>query len=199
MVKRIPTLQLEAKLQWLLGLSVGLVVLVAAVRWLYLPAVAHLREQRAVLNDLRVKIADARVLAEQLSQQQAALTAAREDYQALRGRVGDRQSVARVLEALGQQAGRHHLELATVQPPRADGEEPLLVTIGSELTLRAVPLRVQLKGRYQEIGEFLGEFPGAPFLATVNSLSITKPHADALQLEAELTLGVYLMEREPSS
>ena len=186
--------QLEGRSKLLLGVTGGLLVLVWVVRFLYLPVFANIGEQRAKLQDLNVKIADAQVLTQQFPAQQAALAQAREAYKALFARVGDGQSVARILEELSQEAKTHRLELSTVQP-RSNEEDQGVLTVGPDLALREVPLTLQLKGRYQQVGEFLGRFPNAPFIASVRKFRMTKPQAESAQLEASLDLVMYLVER----
>ena len=190
-------IRLEFRQQVLLGLTGALLVVILSVRFIYLPVIARINARRVMLNDLRVKIADAQVLAEQLPDQERALQLAREHYGALESRIGEGQSVARILERLSAQAKDHRLELVAVQP-HAQDTEPRVVTVGPELTLREVPLALQLTGRYRQLGEFLGELSSAPFLASVHKLVVTKPHAEDAQLKADLVLAVYLAERAPT-
>ena len=190
-------IKLGTKYKALAGLTGVLVVLVLAARFLYVPAMARVNRHRAALQDLKVKIADAHVLTEQLPQQQSALEDAQQRHRMMFGRVGDGQSVARILEQLSALAKSEHVELATVQP-RAD-EEPRLVAMTPDLTMREIPLRLQLKGRYQQIGNFLGHLPTAPFIASVRQCSMTKPQGETAQLEAELVIGVYVADRAPKT
>ena len=191
---KLPGVKLSPRYKLLLGVTGGLVLSVWAVRFLYLPVLARIAERRALLQDLSVKIEDARVLTEQLSQQQTALDQAKTQFQAMYGRVGNGQSVARILEDLSLQAKGDRLELTAVQPRTADDQNPPLV-IGPELALREVPLTIQLKGRYQQMGEFLSRLSDGPFVASVRKLSMRKPQADSAQLEADLSLAAYLAER----
>jgi Tfp pilus assembly protein PilO len=190
---KLPKGQLGPRYRALAGLTGALVALVLAARFLYVPALARLSRQRAALQDLTVKIADAHVLTEQLPQQQAALEEAQQRHRAMFGRVGEGQSVARILEQLSALAKSQRVELAAVQP-RAD-EEPRLIAMRPGLAMREIPLRLQLKGRYQQIGEFLGRFPTAPFMASVKQLAMRKPEAETAQLEADVLIGIYVAEQ----
>ena len=162
-----------------------------AVRFLYIPLWGRLGEQHASLMALRVKIADARALMERLPAEEAALADATTRYQLLERRIGGEQSMARILEALGRQAKAHHLELATVQS-RTEAHDERTVTLGQGMTLREVPLTLQLTGRYRQLGEFFSELPTAPYVAAIKRLRVTRPDAETPRLQADLTLAVYL-------
>lgn len=189
----VPRLKLEARQKLLLGISAACVAMILLVRFLYVPIVAKIGEHRAGLTDLRVKSADARLLSERLPQEERALTQVREQYHALETRVGHGQSVARILETLSQQAKDHRLELALVQP-REEDDEQRVTPLGPHLSLREVPLTLQLTGRYRQVGEFLGKLPDVPFIGSVQELKVTKPDATSAQLRADLVLAVYLAE-----
>ena len=191
---KLPAIKLPPRAAVLLGITGGLVFAVWAVRFLYLPLLGRLAERRGSLKDLAVKIEDARVLAGQLPQQQAALQQATVIFQSAHGRIGEGQSVARILEALSLRAKGYQLELTAMQP-RAAEDQAAPIVMGPELTLRDVPLTLHLKGRYQSIGEFLGGISHGPFVASVRKVFIRKPQADSTLLEADVVLAAYLEER----
>ena len=194
-----PNIALRTPYKLALGGAAALVVLVWAVRYLYLPVVARIVEQRVALNDLTVKVADAKVLAEAMPGQEAALHEAQTRYRALESRVSEGQSVARILDGLGKWAKEHRLEVVAVQPRSAEpSEPPLLVTAGRELRLRAISLTLRLKGRYRQLGEFLGKLSAPPFVGTVRKLTVHQPSSERAQLEADVVLAVYLKERTPA-
>ena len=193
-MKRRFNVKLEMRQKLLLGVTGGLVALMWLFRYLYLPAIASIEARRATLQDLKVKIADAQVLAAQLPDYQAALRDAQERYRVLESRLGAGQSVARVLEALSAEAKDHRLELAAVKP-RTDERERRVFALSPEMLLTEVPLTLQLTGRYRQLGEFLGGLRDEPFVASVQELKITKPEAGHAQLQADLVLAVYLAER----
>lgn len=179
--------------QWLVGAAgIGLGALLVC-RVLYLPLVATIGDRYARLRELRVKLADARVLTKQQPSQEQALARMTARYKIVERQVGEGQSVARILETLSQQAKHHRLELVAVQPP-AEEDGPRRLGLGPEMALRETPLTVQLTGRYRHVGEFLGELFHAPFLSSVRQLSMTKPHAERPALQADLALLVYLAE-----
>ena len=184
--------QLETRQKLLLGGTAALVVLVLLVRFVYLPVVARIGERRASLTDLRVKTADAHLLASRLPDEECALTEAQARYGALERRIGEGQSVARILETLGQQVKDQRLELVAVQPREEDQAASRTLTVGPALTLHEVPLRLQLTGRYRQIGEFLGGLSHTPFMSSVRELRMRKPEADSAILQADLVLAVYL-------
>ena len=191
---KLPAVKLTPRYRQLLGITGGLVLTVWAVRFLYLPVLGGIADRRTRLRDLAVKIEDARILTAQLPQQQTALQQATVMFQSAHGRVGEGQSVARILEQLSLQAKAYQLELAAAQPRTADHQAPAIV-MGPELALREVPLTLQLKGRYQSMGEFLGWIADGPFVASVRKVSIRKLQADSTQLEADVVLAAYLAER----
>ena len=196
----VPQITLGTPYRLALGCTAGLLAAVCAARYLYVPALGRIAGQRAELSDLKVKVADAEVLAEALPRHEAAVRAAEARYQDVDGRVGAGQSVARVLDGLGRWAKDHRIEVVAVQPGGAQSAEPpLLVAAGPGLVLQEVPLGLRLKGRYRQLGEFLGKLPAAPFLGTVRGLTIRQPASDSAQLEADVTLALYLKHREPGA
>lgn len=190
---RLPKVQLEPRQQLLLGGTAALVALVLMV-FVYLPVVARIGERRVRLTDLRVKTADAHLLAARLPEEERALAETQARSRAFERRVVEGQSVARILETLGQQAKDRRLELIAVQPREEDQNEPRTLTLGPELTFQEVPLRLQLTGRYRQIGEFLGGLSHAPFMSSVRELRMRKPEVDSATLQADLLLVVYLAE-----
>ena len=184
--------------RWLLAGTIGVLFLAGLSRFVYLPFVATIGEQRAMLQDLRVKLADAQGLVERVPIQEAALQQDQERSRTLERRIDNGQSIARILETLRQQAKDHELELVAVQP-RAEAYEHPALTIQPDLILRETPLTLQLTGRYRQVGEFLGELATAPFLASVRTVTVTKPDAQSPKLRADLVLAVYLPERSSSS
>ena len=191
---KLPTIKLSPRAQLLLGVTGGLVLAVWVIRFLYLPLLGGLADRRTRLRDLAVKIEDARILTVRLPQQQAALQQAMTAFRLANARVGEGQSVAHILEQLGLQAKSYQLELAAAQPRTADDQIPP-ITMGPEFALREVPLTLQLKGRYQPVGEFLGWIAAGPFVASVKKVSIRKLQADSTQLEADVVVAAYLAER----
>ncbi len=184
-------LQLTVQHQLVLAIAGGLTGAVLVARFLYIPLWGQLAQQQAVLKSLRVKIADARFFMERLPIEEAALKDAEARRQALEHRIGHGQSLARILEQLGQQARAHHLELGSVQP-RAGERDDHSVTLGPELTLREVPLTLEVTGRYRQIGEFLGELPEAPYVAAVKTLHMSRPAPESPKLKADIVLAVYV-------
>ena len=184
-------LRLTTRHQLALAIAGGLTGVVLLARFLYIPLWGQLAQRQATLKSLHVKIADARLFMERLPIEEAALKDAEARRQALERRIGHGQSLARILEQLGQQARARHLELVSVQP-RAGEREDHTVTLGPELALREVPLTLQVTGRYRQMGEFLGELPKAPYVAAVKSLHMTRPDPDSPKLNADIVLAVYL-------
>ena len=186
---------LGLRAQLMLGVTGAAVILVLAIRFLYLPALGRIGERRTTIQGLKVKMADAQALAAQRPAYEAALQDAEQRYQALEHRVGNGQSVGKILELLGAQAKTHRLELTVVQPAPDQLQAARAVTLGPELTLREVPLTLQVSGRFRQIGEFLGGLQEAPFLSSVRTLTMAKPQAESSLLRAELVLTVYVAER----
>ena len=189
-----PVVQLGFREQLMLGATAAAATLLLAVRFLYLPVIGRIGEQRAMIRDLVVKTADAQALAAQRPTTEAALRDAQQRYRTLEDQVGSGQSVGKILELLGAQAKAHRLELTVVQQA-PDELQARVVTLGPELTLREVPLTLQVSGRYRQIGEFLGGLQEAPFLSSVRTLTMAKAQAESPTLRAELVLAVYLAER----
>lgn len=168
-----------------------------SVRLLFLPVMSRIQERRGLLQALHVKMADGQLLAEQLPAQQSALEEERRRFDVLESRVGRGQSLARVMEVLRQEAQRHRLVFTAVQPRTEEQEATLTLT--PELSLREVPVTLQLQGRYRQIGEFLGGLSKAPYLLSLRKLTVTKSNPQSVTLKAEMALVVYLAETAGSS
>lgn len=180
-----------------LGAAAGAVLVAALLaRVLYLPALAKIGMRWTALQGLKAKIAEARLLSQELPDQEAALAGVRARYAVLEQRMDADQSVARILDSLSQEAKAHRLDLVAVQPGEEE-DKPRLVRLGPKLILREIPLNLELTGSYRHVGEFLGTLPAAPFLSSVRRLSVTKPQADSAKLKADLALAVYLAEEVP--
>ena len=190
---RLPALRLQAPYRIALISTGALLLSVWLVRYLYLPAIARIGEQRAELHALSVKVADAAVLAAALPEHQAALEQAEARYQALERRVAG-QSHARVLEELGRWAKSHQLEVIAVQPHPETGASDVLQA-GPMLRMRELPLTLKLRGRYRQLGEFLAKLPEAPFVGTVRQLNVRQP-GEGAQLDIDMVLAVYLSDRK---
>jgi Tfp pilus assembly protein PilO len=188
------SIQLETRHQVILAAAGASVVVLLVARFVYLPAIGLLNDRRTTLKELRVKIADAQLLISQLPAEQAALAQAQERYRHVENWIGSGDSLARILEALSAQAKRHRLEVAVVQPPTEE-QGSVLIPLGADQKLRQVPLKVTLKGRYWQIGDFLGELTSVPFLSSVQSFTMTRPDPTSARLQADLDLAVYLDQR----
>ena len=171
----------------------GLAAALVTIRFLLVPAISAIGRQQATLRELRAKAADAAVLIPQQAQLEERRQHAQQRRDVLEARVRD-QSVARILDTLGQEAKAHHLELSVVQEAvLADAGR--VVQFGPDLIVREVPLRLQLRGRYRQVGEFLGALRAAPFLAAVRQAEIAKSTEPSGPLITESQLVVYLADR----
>jgi Tfp pilus assembly protein PilO len=181
---------------YLLAATGLLAVALVTARFLYLPAVNQIRQRQVALEELRVKMANVQHVQEELPRQEAAVRQATQRYRALQARLGEGQSVARILEELDGLAKSKRLQFLAKQSSAEDGQERRL-TLGPEIALRETPLTVQLTGRYRQVAEFLGQLRQAPFVASVQQLSLTKIAGEGSRLQADLSLAVYLAERMP--
>ena len=164
-------------------------VLVVALA--YPPLLRGLGQRHRRLAELTASITEARQAADQQLDRARQLERAQQQLAPWMHRIGGGQSMARVLDALNQQAQAHQLQVVAVQP-RAAGTSEGKVSAG-RATLRAMPLELQVSGRYRQIGEFLGGLAEAPFLAEVRALRVSSSeHAQVL--DGRIDLVVYLEE-----
>ena len=194
MIPPVAVPKLSPQQQLLVAIPVGALAVVCVIRVLYLPLLARINDQQALLRDLKVKATDADLLVSQRSAKDATFTQVQQAFRALEARLGRAESLASILEQLGRHAKDHRLELVAVQP-KANTDTARVVTLGPQLQVRQVPLTLQLTGRYRSIGEFLAELPREPFLSSIQRIAITKPQADRAPLTADVALAVYLAER----
>lgn len=183
--------QLEPRHRVALGVTGLLVLCVGLIRFVYLPVIGQIRQHRVAVHDLTVKLADASGLADRLPEQEAALKRVSQQVDTINSRIGNSQALARVLDDLRAKTEDLHLELQATQP----AQEPDVargLSLGTDLELREVPLIVTLIGRSRNLGEFLGMFHDAPFLAEIRQLSVKTSPERHPQLEATVNMVIYL-------
>ncbi|MDP3768370.1 MAG: type 4a pilus biogenesis protein PilO [Dehalococcoidia bacterium] len=151
-----------------------------------------LAHQHGQLSALQAQIAEAQRATAEQPDRARRLEEAKQRLTPLTRRVGQGQSMARVLETLNARAQAHRLQIVAVQP-RAAAASAARAAAGS-LTLREAPLELQVSGRYRQIGEFLGSLAEAPFLAAVRTVTLSSPQESPL-LEGRISLVVYLEEQ----
>ena len=189
----LPKRSLSGRQKLLLGAAGAVVGLAVIVRGLLPPLMGRIASQRAALRELRANVEVASSLVRDMPSAQESMERTQERYRMVEERLGPGQSLARVLEALSQQAKRHRLELVAVQAPNDERTLPR-IPLDPETRLREVPLDLTITGRYRPIGEFLGGLVQAPFLSSVRSLRLTKSETGGQELHAKLVLGVYLAD-----
>jgi Tfp pilus assembly protein PilO len=163
------------------------------LRLFCVPLLGRLAAVRLHLREVDARLAEGAALIGQRTAHDTALARAQQQYAAATQRLGADTSLARVLETFKAQAQNHRLEFTATQP-RAAEAAPRLVTMGEGLTLREVPLTLQLTGRYRHIGEFLAGLTEEPFAVAVRSLKMARAETSRTQVRAELLLMVYLTE-----
>ena len=168
-----------------------LMVLVLLVRWVYLPVIGQIRERRVAVQDLRVKIADAKELLPKLPAQEAAFQQAKQRFETLQIRLGNAQALANILDTLRTQAERLHLEFSATQLPYEE-EAQGVIRLGAGLALREVPVTLTLIGRYRNLGELLGSLAEAPVVGAIDTLSVGSKPEFQPRLEANVSLKMWL-------
>lgn len=190
-------LKLEGQSRMLASAAgIGLAVVLVAC-FVAMPVLKRLARQWQTLRTLEAQLAEARRMDTALPGLQARVQDLQSRYHDVKERIGDGQSTARILEILSEQARAAGVELTAVQP-RVGEDEQRVLAVGANLSLREQPLRLQITGRYRQLGEFLGRLPEASFLGSVRNLHIVKPSPGSSRLEAELVLAVYVSERPAS-
>ena len=176
-------------------LGVLLVASFLCVRLFCLPLLGRLATVRMHLREVEAHLAEGTALIGQRATHETTLARAQQQYATATQRLGADTSLARVLETFKAQAQNHRLEFTATQP-RAAEAAPRLVTMGEGLTLREVPLTLQLTGRYRHIGDFLAGLTEEPFAVAVRSLKMARPETSRTQVRAELLLMVYLTDKK---
>ncbi|GEM_PF-1792198 len=182
-------------------IEIGLIFLVSvlALRFLCLPLLGRLSTLRVRAQEVAAQLAEGEAMAQHTSAHEAVLAQAQQRYATLSQRVGAETSLARVLETFRRQAQDHRVELMTMQPRASADAAPGAVALGEGLTLREVPLTLQLTGRYRHLGEFFAGLDEEPFTVVVRSLKMSHVEGSRTQLRAELLLTVYLPEMSSDS
>ena len=191
------TVKLEPRQQLVLAGLAACAGLAVATHVLFAPALGRIVSARSMLRELHTKQVEAQSMNAQLPEHEAALAKAQVQHQALERWIGSGNSLARILESLGDQAKRHRVNISVVQAGLESRHgPPRQIALGPGRMLQEVPLEVTLTGRYAPIGEFLGGLSGAPFLSSVQSLTLKKPDPADVKLQADLALVVYVRTDE---
>jgi Tfp pilus assembly protein PilO len=185
-------MKMKALPSWITPVLLGVTLSVVA-GLLYAPLMTRIGQRNAALRKLAMQIAEAEALMGGLEEQERALQQARTLYRHVEERAGQGPTLARILEHLSAQARDHQLELTSVQPQSEAGEARAF-SVGASLTLRDVPVRLTLTGRYRHIGEFLEGLNQAPFFSSIHTLTMAKSGHDVAPLQIELLLSVYLAQ-----
>ena len=189
--------RLDARQTLAAGLGLAVVALFLSIRIVLVPIISGIASRRASIQELERLLTEARELQDQREAQERLLAQARSEYQVLQRRVGTGQSIARVLEALSQQAREQRLEITSLKP-EMDGDDNAITELGPSVRLRKVPLSLSVAGHYRQVGDFLGQLAQGPFLASIETLRISKPSNATAKVQAELALSVYLAEQVPA-
>ena len=182
--------RLERRYRIMLELAAGSVLFILLVRLAYLPLLGHLRQELAAARDVRVKLADAQIVAGDTARRVSVAAHLKQQRVALRARLGNGQALARILNGFRHDAEAHRLQCIVTQPSREAGLSAEVV--GADIELQEVPLTITLTGAYRSIGEFLGAFRTAPFIAEIRQVSVQRSTTVASRLEATIGLVVLL-------
>lgn len=147
----------------------------------------------AQLTQVNQQLAQAHTIIDSLPTHQAALADQQAHYEQLLDRVGLRQSLAQALQHLSRRAEGVNLPLTVVQPQAE--EELSRWSVGHELTVREIPLTLELTGRFRQVGAFLEALTDAPLLYSLRKLTMARSDAGASTITAHVALSVYLAQR----
>jgi Tfp pilus assembly protein PilO len=165
----------------------GMVAVVAAAA--VIPPWRFVQGRRQAWIEARAQILNAKAL-EARNPSAEAREALQRRYDELAARVGAGQSIARIVELLGDQARAESLEVVVQQAKDQQDEEQPAAWPGA-LSVAPMPLTLQLTGRYRALGEFVGWLAEAPFVATVDSIRMDKLDPGSPRLKVELRVVVY--------
>ncbi len=157
-----------------LGLSAILVLAaVVGMRVIFMPAWGKLQEKRALITDLRVKLADARDLVNRLPEQQERVAQARRHLAEAQTQTGGGSSLARILDQLDTCAENAGVRMSITQESAA---------------MQSVPIKAEIRGSFFAIGRFFSLLAQAPFAWQVNHLSLEQSADGQADLQARLEM-----------
>ena len=179
-------------LRWREPLRVAIAAVIFGVAALgCLFVMRNLPRQQAEVHALRAKLALAHELQADASSSAVEAGAQQAAYHQRLEQRHVESSLAMVVDSIGEQARRHRLELTGLQPNASSAAmEPVALPTG--LTLKPMPMTIQLQGRYRQIAEFLQAVTHESFLASVTSCHLTPKQERPATLIADVTLIVYL-------
>lgn len=158
----------------------------------------YLRPKQSKINEVSIRL---RTLSGEVAQIQERVyekkrMAAREaevlaDYQRMEARLDrarrmlpSRENIAELLETLTRPASGHNVSILNVQPfPPEDMAD-----------LVHLSFKMQLKGRYRDIGLYLNDIARIDRLILVDNLQLTQREGGDRNLDAQLLLSTYLMK-----
>jgi len=174
----------------ILAVLVGIILIVVINNLLFKPIISKRRELRLKYQSLEAELkrkefelqeAQAKTEAERITSLEKKYRHTQKKLEYLKGRLPKEKQIPALLSQIASQAGLEY-NLIKMLP-----EE-------NRLVYKEIPIQIQVKGRYQDLGEYLKRLEESTRLIKIKSLSIkTDPEAPP-NLDVTLEIATYIVK-----
>jgi Tfp pilus assembly protein PilO len=166
------------------------VVVFLMQRFLIEPQSRKLRELRAELTDLSKQTTGIGPKLVEFNQLNSNLIQKKRDLAKLEQALSKKAELAEIINAVSRQARTHGLRLQQLRPQRAT---PVRTQAGGRSgEFRQLNVDIGIRGRYQDLGDFLTALEEQPFFVRVAELRVQRRGAGGPLLEINLKLAIVM-------
>ena len=165
--------------------SAGAVILIASSWFLFVKPerekAAHLERE---LNALAKQSEEVNRTLSEMEEIKRALMKTRERTVLLDRRILKERDISRILGQLSQEAQRFGVRILSIKPVDETAQDPRAL-------LKRLPVEVELRGRYLELGRFLEVLANGPLLFTFEGLRLKRDGKDSATLTLKAVAVAY--------
>lgn len=169
---------------------VGALALMAAFWFLFVkPEREKARGLERELQVLRRQSEEANRTLSEMEEIKRALMKTREQAASLEQRFLKEQDISRILAQLSQEAQHFGVRILSIKPMEETASNPRAL-------LKRLPVEVELKGRYLDLGRFLEALANGPLLFTFEGLRLKRDGKDSATLTLKAVAVAYAWQKE---
>lgn len=140
------------------------------------------------LQALRRQSEEANRTLSEMEQAKRALVKTREQAALLDRRILKERDISRILGQLSQEAQRFGVRILSIKPVEETAQDPRAL-------LKRLPVEVELKGRYLELGRFLEALANGPLLFTFEGLRLKRDGKESATLTLKAVAVAYAWQK----
>lgn len=155
--------------------------------WLFLcrPQWQQASRLKAELGQMSQSMQGARGAVETSGRLKAELEAAHRKLRYLDEKILSRRNLTRILAQLAKPAGQHRIQIVSMKPTEMKNRNP-------DSLYETLPIEVEIRCRYLDLGRYLEDLQAGPFLLNVKSFEMKPAEKDVPTLSVHLILNSYI-------